>query len=121
MTERQTLESTYWDTYVIWRRKNEKDPITKQTRQTEELIADNIPCALSANSGRTFVQQQIGDSRGSYTLFCAPETEIRLGDKIVVITKVGQTFTLRAGKPMRYASSAQIPMEEWSRADENQG
>ena len=42
--------------------------------------------------------------------FCAPEADIRLGDKLIVHTAAGDALTLRAGRPMRYVSHAEIPL-----------
>lgn len=117
MNERQAIESTYFDKCTIYRRDNYKDPKTKQTKQTEIVVAENIKCALSRNSGReTSFTTTHGEVQGSYTLFCAPEVDIGSGDKIEVVTAVGQSFTLWAGKPFKYVSHAEIPMSEDERS-----
>lgn len=114
MNERQAIESTYFDKCKIFRKDNSfKDPKTKQTKQSEIVIAEDVKCALSRNSGReTSFSSSHGEVKGSYTLFCAPEIDIIPGDKIEVITSVGQSFTLWAGKPFKYISHAEIPMSE---------
>lgn len=117
MNERQAIESTYFDKCTIYRRDNYKDPITKQTKQREVAIAENINCALSRNSGReTNFTNSHGEVQGSYTLFCAPEVNIDSGDRVEVITAANQSFLLWAGKPFKYISHAEIPMSEDERS-----
>lgn len=117
MNERKAIESTYLDKCTIYRRDNYKDPISKQTKQTEIIIAENIKCALSRNSGReTNFTTAHGEVQGSYTLFCAPEVDIISGDRIEVTTSMVQVFALWAGKPFKYISHAEIPMSEDERS-----
>lgn len=115
MTERQAIESTYWDRCSIYRRSREKDPDTRQQVQTEILTAQDIPCAVSQRStgssqGGIAFAGQYGIASVSYTLFCAPETDIRLGDRVEAVTGAGQILSLWAGKLFLYASHAEIPL-----------
>jgi hypothetical protein len=114
MTEREAIESTYFDHCSAFRRSDVKDPETKQTKQVETAVLQNIPCALSQNKGGELsLSGNHGEASGSYTLFCAPDTDIRKGDKVSVITASGQNFTLWAGKGFSYAGShSEIPLSE---------
>nr|WP_319487245.1 hypothetical protein [uncultured Caproiciproducens sp.] len=118
MTEREAIESTYFDHCSTYRRIDTKDPETKQTKQTETAVLQNIPCALSQNKGRELsLNGDYGKASGSYTLFCAPDTDMVKGDKAVVTTGAGQIFTLWAGKPFSYAGShCEVPLSEDDRS-----
>lgn len=117
MNERQAIESTYFDKLTIYRMDSSyKDPKTKQTKQVESIIAEDVSCALSQSKGReTKFTSTHGEVYGSYTLFCAPEVDIIAGDKIVVTNQLGQVFNLWAGKPFKYISHAEIPLSEEER------
>ena len=110
MTEQQALESTYWDKVNVFRRINFKDPDTGQTRQKEIQVTAEVPCALSRNQDTSNAQLSIENGYGTtdsvYTLFCSPSTEIVEGDRLEVITKAGQRFSLRTGRPLAYPSWA---------------
>jgi hypothetical protein len=110
--ERKILETTYTDNAAIYRRINgEKDPVTKQTRQTEELIHTAVPGGWSKNSGDPYRSTGLtGLARVDGVYFCAPDADIQLGDKVTVTTAAGDCFTLRAGRPMRYVSHAEVPL-----------
>lgn len=111
MTERQAIEATYWDKYDVYRRENFKDPETRQTRQSERLLFQSLDCAVSrSKSGEHSIVDSRGVVRSSYTLFCAPETPIVPGDRIVVHTAAGQELSLWAGEPFFYSSHAEIPL-----------
>lgn len=113
MTEREAIESTYFDRCSTTRRVAGKDPATKQTKQTEVAVLRDIPCALSQDkAGELSLSGDSGKAAGNYTLFHAPECDIQKGDKITVTTAVGQSFTLWAGKPFLYISHAETPLSE---------
>jgi hypothetical protein len=114
MTEREAIESTYFDRCDAFRRCDAKNPDTKQTEQTEIAVLQNFPCALSQNRrGELSLSGDHGEAAGGYTLFCSPNADIRKGDKVKVTTKAGQTFTLWAGKGFSYADShSEIPLSE---------
>lgn len=114
MTEREAIESTYFDRCDTFRRSDAKNPDTKQTEQTETAVLRNAPCALSQNKGGELsLSGNRGKASGNYTLFCSPDADIRKGDKVKVTTKAGQTFTLWAGKGFSYAGSHnEIPLSE---------
>ncbi len=118
MREQDILATTYHDAADVYRRVNRaKDPETKQTRQTEALIASGVPGAWSKTSGDPYNQSgRVGLARVDGVYFCAPDAAIQLGDKVVVRTAVGDELTLIAGKPMRYVSHAEIPLGANDRA-----
>lgn len=117
MTARQALESTYRDKAAVYRRVNVKDPDTGQTRQVEESVAEGVICALSSPSGAILdTGGGYGRTDGAYTLFCPPDADVREGDRLEVATEAGQTFSLRAGRPLVYISHAEIPVKEAKRA-----
>ena len=111
MTERQILESTYFDRADVYRRANAKDPETKQMRQTEVLVISGLPCALSQVRSGSLTQ---GDGYGvtsiSHVLFFAPDADLQAGDRLEVTTGAGQRFTLWAGRPFLYSSHGEVPL-----------
>lgn len=110
--------TTYEDLCTIYRRQNDvKDPITKQMTQVEEIIAENVKCALSQSSGGGI---NFSDQHGSFTrqhkLFTYPNTDIKAGDKIVITNSSGETRTLWAGNPFPYPGShKETPLYEEER------
>ena len=81
------------------------------TKETETLIASEVPGAWSKTGGDQYSQSgRAGLARVDGVYFCAPEADIRLGDKLIVHTAAGDALTLRAGRPMRYVSHAEIPL-----------
>lgn len=113
MTEREAIESTYYDKVSSYRRINVKDDVTKQTRQEEQQIISAAPCALSRNSLKPLAfGENHGEINAEYTLFHAPELDIKAGDKLVVNTSQGQTFECYAGKPFAYSSHAETKCSE---------
>lgn len=113
MTERQAIESTYFDTFSSFRRVNVKDTASGQTKQEEQQIVTDVPCAISKNNlnGVKFGNSN-GETNAEYTLFHAPELDVKAGDKIIVSTPQGQKFTCYAGKPFCYASHAETKCSE---------
>lgn len=114
MTEREALESTYFDRCTTYRRSDIKNPATRQQEQIESVTLENVPCALSQNKGGELsLSKNPGKAPGSYTLFCSPDADIKKGDKVVVATASGQTLSLWAGRPFFYAGShGEIPLSE---------
>jgi len=118
MTEADILAATYRDSCNVFRRNFSKDSHTKQTRQEEVLVYENISCALSTPSGGGFDSRKgVGGYQSGYTLFCRPDQDIAKGDKLVVTTEAGAVFTLWAGRPFSYAGShMEVPLSEEERA-----
>lgn len=111
MTERQILESTYHDNADVHRRLETKDPVTKQTRQYEDVVEPALLCALSQNkSGGLTMGDGVGSTSSSYTLFCAPDAELIAGDRLLIRTAAGQQLSLWAGKPFVYPSHMEVPL-----------
>jgi hypothetical protein len=102
MTEREAIESTYFDTLSSFRRKNIKDEVTKQTKQIDVVVLSDIPCALSKNNtnsaGISFGSRN-GEASTKYTLFHAPDFDIKAGDRLIIKNAQGQEFTCHTGKP----------------------
>lgn len=74
-------------------------------------VYTGLPCHLS----RTSLPPQAGENTAEtsvtlYTLYLAPETELRQGDAVTV-THRGQTFTCVAGPPLRGALSLAVTLE----------
>ncbi|MDL2217385.1 hypothetical protein LJC27_01855 [Christensenellaceae bacterium OttesenSCG-928-M15] len=112
MNEQDILATTYHDTADIYRRVSlEKDAVTGQTRQAEQLIVSGVSGAWSKTKDDTYhTSGKSGLARVDGTFFCAPKTDIMLGDRVVVHTEMGDTLDLRAGRPMRYVSHANVPL-----------
>lgn len=115
MTDRQAIESTYEDTCAVYRRVNAIDPDTQITRQTEQLISGNIPCALSKKSN-TLQQDTTSTIRNVMTLFASPEVDIKAADKIVVHCQSGQIKTCIAADPFIYISHMEVELTQEGKA-----
>lgn len=111
MTERQILDSTYFDTVTIYRRENYLDPATGQTRQRDKIIAEALRCALSKNQGHSHgTDGSVGQIRGEYVLFANPGAPIADGDFLAITTGTGMTVKGRAGTPFVYPSHLEVPV-----------
>ncbi len=118
MTEADILATTYLDTCTITRKSGiVKNEDTKQSRQGEITVAEQVLCALSSGSGGGIQQSEgYGNYRSGYTLFCRPDVDIQAGDKVVVATKAGRLYTLWAGRPFTFAGShTETPLSEETR------
>lgn len=76
-------------------------------QETETVVAENIPCALSkgGDSSSADLAGVISDSR---VLFIAPEADIKAGDRVTV-TLYGRTETLDVlGVPLLYATHKEV-------------
>lgn len=108
MTEREAIESTYFDKFSSFRRRNVKDEVTKQTKQEFTPVLENQLCALSQDKqSATSFGNHTGETENEYTLFHAPELDVKAGDKLVVTTGVGQIITCYPGDPFCYPSHAE--------------
>lgn len=104
MTERQAIESTYFDKMSVYRRENVTDPITKVTKQQEILVCENISCALS-KSKNTYNKSDVGNMDNSFVLFASPDLELKAGDKLVISCASGQVQNCVCSKPFIYPGS----------------
>ena len=92
MTERQAIESTYFDKLCSYRRVNIFNEATKLSNQEEQLVLENIPCAIS-KSKNSLNQTNVLNIENSYVLFASPDLDLKAGDKVVVTCQSGQIKT----------------------------
>lgn len=102
MTEREILALTYKDCCCIYRRVNSKSGSI--TTQSEQLIADNVPCALS-QSKNSASPGQYTSVNNTYLLFAAPDLDIRAGDKVIVTCQSGRIKNCLTAEPFIYSNS----------------
>lgn len=121
MNQREAIESMYKDTCDIIQLVSVKDPVTKRTSMTEQVVHSNIPCKLSVknlasvsdtatNSDTAAVAVQVT------TVFMAPELDIPVGSKFLV-THFGRKFKYESsGYPAIYSSHQEIRLErsDWA-------
>ena len=69
MTDAEILESTYFDRCNIKRKEKRKNPNTGVTETVEEIIAENVKCALSKKDVQTMSSDGVGKLAFSHLLF----------------------------------------------------
>ncbi|QEK11691.1 hypothetical protein FQB35_04555 [Crassaminicella thermophila] len=112
MIEKDILEQTYFNRMKIIRI---TEIITEwdETISKEITVASNIKCAVSQtrrssyNAAQTNVANEI-----KYTpkLFCGPDVDIKVGDKLIITLENGMTREYKTGEPYLYSSHQEIPL-----------
>lgn len=118
MTEAEILGLTYFDTFSVKRKVKIKDEDTGITKYETVVIAENIKGAVSkSNSQTSLVMATDGVGKLVYThqLFTYPNTDIREGDTIEVLSCGVKTIYL-ASKPFLYVSHMILPITYEGRA-----
>lgn len=116
---RKAIERMYEDKATISRHINDKDPVTKETKQDLLLIYEGQPCKLSqsgfARNGQT---EDANNLQYDAKLFIAPELEIKQGDVVAVTRRAtGHVATYTAGQPFPpYGSHQEIllTVKDWA-------
>ncbi|MEG2929443.1 MAG: hypothetical protein RR846_07810 [Oscillospiraceae bacterium] len=111
MNEADIIATTYSDKCDIIR--PTKSEVNNKTVFIEVALAHSIPCSLS-QSGTAEVNQSpsFATATGQYKLFVRPDVDIQANDIIIVSQGVGVKHRLYAGKPARYLSHLEVPLNE---------
>ena len=86
MTDIEILESTYFDRCTIKRKVKAKNENTGVTETVEEIIAENVKCALSKKDVPIMTSDGVGKLAFSHLLFLNPSIDIQEGDTVEVAT-----------------------------------
>lgn len=76
------------------------------TRSQETKVYEAVPCRLSRKSLVSTGSDFVPNISNAYTLFCAPDVDLKEGDK-VVITKAGRLYSLKVGEIFNYRNTLQ--------------
>lgn len=106
MTDIEILENTYFDKCTIKRKIKTKNPNTGVTETVEEIIAENVKCALSKKDVQTMSSDGVGKLAFSHLLFLNPSIDIQEGDTVEV-TVMGKISIYLASKPFYYSSHSE--------------
>lgn len=85
MTEADILATTYWDKCDVFRK--EKIKQTNGTTTLENnLIFENIPCALSVKnvSSNFKKEEEVGTAKYNYIVYFKPDIDLIKGDKLKI-------------------------------------
>ena len=115
MTDIEILESTYFDKCTIKRKVKSKNENTGVTETVEEIIAENVKCALSKKDIQTMNVDGVGALVFSHLLFLNPNVDVREGDTLEV-TSMGKISIYLASKPFYYSSHSEILLSYKERA-----
>ncbi len=115
--ERKAIEATYSGKMKIVRKEELDDPLSPATKQIEKEVYVNIPCALSKDKLNNANQKvDVADVNYTIKLFCAPEIEIKAGDRINV-EQDGMNYHLKhTGEPFKYPTHQEIIVERDEKA-----
>lgn len=108
---RGVIERTYFGRCIIYEKQSYKDQQTKETKFSEVIVQDDIPCHLSYSS-TPVIRGGEGASALAQTikLFLAPECLVAPGSRIEV-TQDGITGSYcRSGQPAVYASHQEVEL-----------
>lgn len=112
MSEAEILALTYFDTFTVKRKVKTVNEDTGITEYENKIIVENVKGAVSKSTSK---QSQImatdGVGKLAYTheLFTYPNTDIREGDTIEVVSCGIKTVYL-ASKPFHYPSYIVLPI-----------
>lgn len=107
--EADIIAETYYHTAKVFRPSPSVDELGFDSFENE-LIYDDIPCAVSFASGSS---ENITDTTQAINyiavLFARPDIEIRAGDWIVADV-LGHKYEFRAGEGVVYQSHIEVPL-----------
>lgn len=115
MTDIEILESTYFDKCTIKRKVKAKNENTGVTETVEEIMAENVKCALSKKDVQTMSSDGVGKLAFSHLLFLNPSIDIQEGDTVEVTT-MGKISIYSASKPFFYSSHSESLLSYKERA-----
>ena len=115
MTDIEILESTYFDRCTIKRKVKSKNENTGVTETVEEIIAENVKCALSKKDTPIMTSDGVGKLAFSHLLFLNPNIDIQEGDTVEVTT-MGKISIYLAYKPFHYSSHSETLLSYKERA-----
>ncbi|PHV72181.1 hypothetical protein CS063_01520 [Sporanaerobium hydrogeniformans] len=80
------------------------------THEKDGMVCDNIPCKYSKSS-LTEASEGAPQLVNRHILFCARDTDIKEGDKVVVTQRNGNTVELAVGEGFPYTSHIEFSVE----------
>lgn len=109
---RAMLEVLYEHKCTIIEYQNVKDPVTKQTKKVEVVVAEDVPCRISFKNVVQSAQTESSDNIEQIVkLFLAPEPVVKEGSKIIA-TYNGRTANYISGGPTAsYVTHQEIVLE----------
>ena len=115
MTDIEILESTSFDKCTIKRNVKAKDENTGVTETVENIIAENVKCALSKKDTPVIISDGVGKLAFSHILFLNPNIDIQEGDTVEVTT-MGKISIYLASKPFYYQNHSETLLSYKERA-----
>lgn len=88
----------------------EESTINDVTKNTEKKIHSNIKCHYSKGS-LTDTGEEIPTIKNSHKLYCAIDTDLIEGDKVIVTQRNGKTVTLTVGEGFPYSGGMQFSVK----------
>lgn len=107
MNESKILELTYFDTATVKRLQKIKDKQTGVTDTTQNIIYENIKCALSKMDNQPMTSDGVGKLNYSHKLFVSPQYDIKEGD-IVSVVSMKKISDYLVSKVFFYPSHSEI-------------
>lgn len=107
------LERLWKDTCSVYRYESIK--VGYVTREEEVLKADNVKCHYSRTKLADLGNSDVPRLINTYSLFCALETDIKEGDKVVITRKDGGQVTCKVGEgfPMTHHKQFNLTRESY--------
>ena len=106
MTDIEILESTYFDKCTIKRKVKSKNENTGVTETVENIIAENVKCALSKKDTPIMTSDGVGKLAFSHLLFLNPNIDLQEGDTVEV-SSMGKISIYLASKSFYYSSQSE--------------
>lgn len=114
---RRKIERTYIDKFSVKVRKSFKNPKTRKTEQTEEIVYEDEPCKYSHLDNPVSESRQLPTANQVGKIFVKPicEMEIPPGSQITV-TYDGRTEVFAySGISRDYETHQEILLERWEK------
>lgn len=81
------------------------------TKKREKPIDSDIKCHYSKGSLTDTGMEGVPTLINSYTLFCALETDLKEGDKVIVTQRNGRQVTLSVGEGFPYSNHQEFSVK----------
>lgn len=115
--EREAIESTYTGKMKVTRRQMVESTTNYSTIFVETVVYEDKACALSKDRlVKANQNSDVSDIEYTLKLFCAPEIDIKSGDRIEV-TQDGMQYILKhTGEPFKYPTHQEFIVERKEKA-----
>ncbi|MCI9097943.1 MAG: hypothetical protein HFI95_17565 [Lachnospiraceae bacterium] len=110
--EAEILARTFRDRMSVYRKEMRVNPETKESREVEIPVYENVICALSLGSMDVPQRKEFhGEKQMGAVIFTPPGIFLKDNDRAAITTQAGQSFSGRTGRTFAYISHGETPFD----------